>query len=261
MSELRRLLLPALVLTPVMLGIGACSGNYSPNNYAAVAAQQANPVTRGVIIGVRQVTITPTGTIGAVAGGAAGGVAGSQAPGGVVGSAFGAIAGTLLGGLSGSATERAIDASKGWEYIVKQADGKLVSVTQSDKKPFAVGTHVLVIAGKQARVVRDYTVPLPAQPEKLQTQVVPPPAPVALAPLPAPAVADKPPAPVTASATPSATATTSSAPVAPETPAPAVADNPPSADTSARPSATATAPSTPGSPATPAPAVPASSQP
>lgn len=188
-----------------MLGVAACSGNYSPNNYASVAAQQANPVTRGVIIGVRPVTITPTGTIGAAAGGAAGGVAGSQAPGGVVGSAFGAITGTLLGGLSGSATERAVDAAKAWEYIVRQADGKLVSVTQSDKKPLAVGTHVLVIAGKQARVVRDYTVPLPAPPDKSEPQVMPAPAAVAVTPLSAPTIADDPLAPGTASPTHSPT--------------------------------------------------------
>ncbi|MGH7082207.1 MAG: hypothetical protein ACREFV_07035 [Acetobacteraceae bacterium] len=177
---MRRLLLTAALFAPAVLGLAACSGNYSPNDYAAAAAQQANPVTRGVIIGVRQVTITPNGTVGAAAGGAAGGVAGSQAPGGIIGSAFGAITGTLIGGLGGSAASRAIDATKAWEYIVRQADGKLVSVTQTDKQPFALGTHVLVIAGKQARVIRDYTQPLPAAPA---TPTEPPPAPVVTAPL------------------------------------------------------------------------------
>lgn len=202
MRRSRPFLLAAALFAPVMLGLAACGGNYSPNDYAAAAAQQANPVTRGVVIGVRQVTITPTGTVGAAAGGAAGGVAGSQAPGGIVGSAFGAIAGTLIGGLGGSAASRAIDATKAWEYIVRQADGKLVSVTQTDSKPFAIGTHVLVIAGKQARVIRDYTVPLPSEPA---TAVAPPPAPVLTAPLVPPMVAVNP--PPTDSETPPATAT------------------------------------------------------
>lgn len=222
-----------------MLGIAACSGNYSPNDYAAAAAQQANPVTRGVIIGVRPVTITPNGAIGAAAGGAAGGVAGSQTPGGVVSSAFGAIAGTVLGGLTGNAAQRAIDTTKAWEYIVKQADGKLVSVTQSDKKPFAVGTHVLVIAGKQARVVRDYTVPLPAQAPHVATQVVPPPAAVAVAPLPDPAGPESPPSPDAASNTSSPTA---AAPPAQAAAAPSSAS--PTATVPSTPPA-ATAPSTP----------------
>jgi len=179
----RRLLLPALLLASAMSGLVACSGSYSPNNYAAAAAQQANAVTRGVIIGERPVTITPSGTVGAVAGGAAGGVAGSQAPGGVVGSAFGAIGGSLLGGLAGSAAEQAADKTKAWEYIIQQTDGKLVSVTQTDKTPLAIGTHVLVIAGKQARVVRDYTVALPAKPAKAVAQTEPTPAPIVVMPL------------------------------------------------------------------------------
>ncbi len=207
-SILRRRLLPAVLLASAVLGLAACSGSYSPNTYAAAAAQQANAVTRGVIIGERPVMITPNGTVGAVAGGAAGGVAGSQAPGGVVGSAFGAIGGSLLGGLAGSAAEQAADNTKGWEYIVQQTDGKLVSVTQTDRKPLAIGTHVLVIAGKQARVVRDYTVALPT---KATAQTEPTPAPIIVMPLSTPAVATDPPSPGASGAPPRAAA----APAAP----------------------------------------------
>ena len=209
MPTLRRLLLPALLLGSAVFGLVACSGNYSPNDYAAAAAQQANAVTRGVIIGLRQVTITPTGTVGAVAGGATGGVAGSQAPGGAVASAFGAIGGTLLGGLAGSAAEQAADKTKAWEYIIQQTDGKLVSVTQTDKKPLAIGTHVLVIAGKQARVVRDYTVAPPAKPTKAVAETEPTPAPIIVMPLATPAAdgpGTKASAQAAAAATPSASA-------------------------------------------------------
>ena len=38
-----------------------------------------------------------------------------------------------------------------WEYIVKESKGDLVSVTQKDDKPLAIGQKVLVIAGNQAR--------------------------------------------------------------------------------------------------------------
>jgi outer membrane lipoprotein SlyB len=200
---LRRLLLPAVLLALAVLGLAACSGSYSPNTYAAAAAQQANPVTRGVIIGERPVMISPSGTVGAVAGGAAGGVAGSQTPGGTIASAFGAIGGSLLGGLAGSATERAVDDTKAWEYIVQQKDGKLVSITQTDRKPLAIGTHVLVIAGKQARVVQDYTV---APPTKATAETEPTPAPIVVMPLPTPAVATDPPSPG-ASGTPPPAAT------------------------------------------------------
>ncbi|HWA79700.1 MAG TPA: hypothetical protein VG848_05240, partial [Acetobacteraceae bacterium] len=183
MPNLRASPLLAALLAASMLGLGGCSGDYSPNTYAAAAAQQANAVTRGVVIGVRQVMITPDGTVGAVTGGAAGGVAGSQVPGGAVASAFGAIGGSLIGGIAGSAAQRAAEDTKAWEYIVQQADGKLVSVTQTDRTPLAIGTHVLVIAGKQARVVRDYTVALPAPPSKAATETEPAPAPIIVMPL------------------------------------------------------------------------------
>ena len=114
---------------------------------------------RGVIIGVRPVLISANGTVGAVTGGAAGGVAGAQAPGGPVGTAFGAIGGALVGGLAGTAAEQAVADAKGWEYIVQETGGQLVSVTQTSKVLLPIGLHVLVIAGKQqARIVPDYTV-------------------------------------------------------------------------------------------------------
>ena len=153
---------PVLLLA-LPLALAACSQSYSPDTYAAGAAQQAAKVERGEIIGVRPVLIRPDGTVGAVSGGAAGGVAGSQTPGGEVASAFGAIGGTLLGGIAGSAAEQAVADAKGYEYIVQETDGHMVSVAQTDRRPLPIGMRVLVIAGKQARVVPDYTVDIPHQ--------------------------------------------------------------------------------------------------
>ena len=62
-----------------------------------------------------------------------------------------------------------------------------MSVTQTDKAPLVIGTHVLVIAGKQARVVRDYTVALPAKPTKAVAETEPTPAPIVVMPLAGPA--------------------------------------------------------------------------
>ena len=153
--------LPLLLLPFALLPLGGCSPSYSPGTYAAGAAQQAAKVQRGVIVGVRRVLIRPNGAVGAVAGGAAGGVSGAQAPGGTLGAAFGAIGGSLLGGLAGVAAEQAVADTSAWEYIVQEADGHLVSVTQTDKVALPIGLHVLVIAGKQARIVPDYTVRVP----------------------------------------------------------------------------------------------------
>jgi outer membrane lipoprotein SlyB len=154
---LRRLLLP-LVWFPALLALAGCKQGYSPNIYAANAAQAEAAVQRGIIIGVRQVTISTDGTIGAATGGAVGGVAGSQLSGGPVVTALGAIGGTLVGGIGGAAAAQAVSATKGWEYIVQEAGDKLVSVTQTSKTPLPLGMDVLVIAGaQQARIVPDYT--------------------------------------------------------------------------------------------------------
>jgi outer membrane lipoprotein SlyB len=192
-----------LVLPVVLFALAGCAANYSPNTYAAAAVQQANKVDRGVIVGRRLVQVSAQGTVGAVTGGAAGGIAGSQAPGGAVSSAFGALGGTLVGGLVGTATEHAMADTQAWEYIVQQPNGDLLSVTQADQAPLAIGLHVLVITGKQARIVPDYTVALappaaepapaakPAKPQTapasatpITTTPLPPPAAPTPAPLP-----------------------------------------------------------------------------
>ena len=157
---MRRLALPFLLFPGLLsLSLTGCSEGYSPNTYAAAAAQQEATVQRGVIVGVRPVLISADGTIGAAAGGAAGGVAGAQVSGdNPVTTALGAVGGAVLGGLGGTAAEQAVADAKGWEYIVQGTSGTLVSVTQTSKMALPVGLHVLVIDGKQARIVPDYTV-------------------------------------------------------------------------------------------------------
>jgi outer membrane lipoprotein SlyB len=151
-----------LLLT--LLPLAACGPDYSPNTYASSAVQQAARVDQGVVAGVREVGVTPQGTTGAVAGAAAGGAVGSQIPAASsMTSTLGAIGGSLIGGLVGSGAEKAMGEMRAWEYIVRKTNGDLVSVTQRDTAPLAVGTRVLVIAGSQARIVPDYTVP-PAPP-------------------------------------------------------------------------------------------------
>ena len=147
----------------VLFGLSACGPNYSPNTYASTAVQQAAKVEQGVVVGVRRVAIAAQGATGALAGAAAGGAVGSQLPsGGGVAATLGAIGGSLLGGIVGSGVEKATGETVAFEYIVRKPSGELVSVTQHDAVALALGTRVLVIAGSQARIVADYTVPAEA---------------------------------------------------------------------------------------------------
>ena len=166
------------VLCAAGLGVGVlallagCSPSYSPNTYDSAAVQQAAKVDQGIVVGVREVAVSANTTVGTVTGAAAGGIAGSQVGGGVTG-AFGALGGSLLGGIAGSATQHVEGDTKAFEYIVRKPNGDLISVTQTDTQPLTLGQHVLVIDGKQARIVPDYTVSVaPSKP----LMVVPPPA-------------------------------------------------------------------------------------
>jgi len=143
----------------LLLPLAACGPDYSPNTYASSAVQQAARVDQGVVVGVRRVGVTPQGTTGALAGAAAGAAVGAQVPvGSAMSATLGAIGGSLIGGIVGSGAEKATGETQAWEYIVRKSAGELVSVTQRDETPLAVGTKVLVIAGSQARIVPDYTV-------------------------------------------------------------------------------------------------------
>ncbi len=145
--------------------LAACSPDMSPNTYNASAVQQANKVEQGVVVGVRQVDVQVAGTTGALAGAAAGGIAGSQLGGSSATQALGSVGGGLIGSLIGSGVEKAAGDTKGYEYIVRKPNGDLVSVTQVDVTPMALGQRVLVIAGSQARIVPDYTTAPPEKPK------------------------------------------------------------------------------------------------
>jgi outer membrane lipoprotein SlyB len=205
---------PLLLLSAGLLS--GCGSTYSANEYASRAVQQANPVQQGTVVGSRRVAIAAGGETGAAAGGAAGGaIGGAAAAGNSVSTALGAVGGALLGSLVGTAAERASANTDAVEYIIRNAEGNLISVTQRDQVPIPLGTAVLVITGNQARVVPDY----------IATQAEPPARPLQRRP-----AAARPEAPMAPIAEPAATAPPApvAEPLAPATPAPAVDPAPPS---------------------------------
>ncbi|MGH7036239.1 MAG: hypothetical protein ACREFL_21135, partial [Stellaceae bacterium] len=226
--------------------------------------QQANKVARGVVIGFREVKISDDGSVGAVTGGAAGGILATQTDSAALPTALSALGGSLVGGIVGATIQHATGDTTGWEYIVREASGDLVSVAQREPKPLAIGQRVLVIDGKQARIVPDYATaleaPQAATPEKAKAdaraKTAPPPSPdkalsdTAIRPAAAPAGASRQDAPIVpgpGSAPASANAVTATK-VAPSSPPPAGASSPP--ETVDTPSA-ASAPSRPDAPSSP----------
>ncbi|WP_206934520.1 hypothetical protein [Roseococcus thiosulfatophilus] len=171
-----------------LLMLAACADRFSADEYRTTAVQQANPVEQGVVLGSRRVAIAADGAAGGTAGAAAGGAVGGAAGGGGVSAALGAVGGALLGGIIGTTAERATANTDAIEYVVRQGNGTLVSVTQRDQEPLPNGTRVLVIKGAQARIVPDYTEPAAAEAPSGVVIATPAPAPApAATPEPAPA--------------------------------------------------------------------------
>lgn len=172
------------VLPACLLLLIGCSPSLAPDTYATRAVQQANRVEQGVVVQVRVVRLEAEGTTGAAAGAGIGAATGGAV---TVGNSFartlGAIGGGVVGGLIGSATERAAGEATAHEYIVRRPDGVLLSVTQRDAVPLALGQSVLVITGAQARVIPDETL-RPETPEQAAASV--PAAPSAEPPAPGP---------------------------------------------------------------------------
>lgn len=154
------------------IALAGCGPDYSPNIYNGSAMQQANKVDTGVVIGYREVKISDDGTVGAVTGGAAGGILGAETNSPTVPTALMALGGTVVGSVVGAGIQHASGDTTGWEYIVREPKGDLISVTQRQPTPIPIGQKVLVIEGKQARIVPDYataaydTPPAPKAEEK-----------------------------------------------------------------------------------------------
>jgi outer membrane lipoprotein SlyB len=163
--------LPPLCFVAVV--VGGCASNYSPNTYRSTAVQLANKVETGQVVGYREIAISTNGTVGAVTGGAAGGVLGAQ----YADSALIAVGTSAVGLVVGNAIDHAVGDTTGWEYIVRKANGEMLSVTQREKKPLELGQRVLVILGPQARVVPDYSSipepPLTPEPTKANVEEKP----------------------------------------------------------------------------------------
>ncbi len=144
------------IILPLTLLLTACGPKYSPDTYSSSAVQQASKVESGVVVGVRKVSIRADTSIATTTGAAAGGIAGSQVAEGAV-SALSALGGAVVGGIAGSEVGKQVQDTTGYEYIVRNAKGDLLSVTQKDTTPLKIGQRVLLIQGSQARIVNDYT--------------------------------------------------------------------------------------------------------
>ena len=133
----------------------ACTTNINPDTYSVGSTQTVQRSVPGVIVGARPVNVQGTNQTGTLIGAAAGGVAGSAIGGGTRANILGAIGGAVLGGIAGSAIEKGVTNQTGIEYSVRTNNGETVTLVQGTSPTFAVGQKVLIVYGKQARIIAD----------------------------------------------------------------------------------------------------------
>lgn len=135
--------------------VSGCAKPYSPNVYSPGGMQQANKVERAIVQNVREVDVNdPSLGLGTAAGAAAGGIAGSQIGKGG-GNAAAVLGGVLIGGAIGWLIDQDANATTAYEYILEKNNGDLITLAQKQEQPFAVGDHVFILYGVQARVIPD----------------------------------------------------------------------------------------------------------
>jgi outer membrane lipoprotein SlyB len=147
----------AYVLLPLSLFLLAgCAQDVGTNTYSSSDVGQVNKVVPAKVVSMRPITVSSNTGVGGLAGAGAGAVAGSLIGGSTEAHILGGIGGAVVGGVAGNAIEKGISKQQGMEYVLRVTkDKSLVTVTQLQDLKLYAGEKVLIIYGKQTRVVPD----------------------------------------------------------------------------------------------------------
>ncbi len=156
------------VLAIMSLFMMGCAQNVSPHTYNACEAGVASKVLSGVIIGKRAVKIDASTNVGGLAGAGIGAAGGSAMGGGSRANIAGALGGAVIGGVVGQAMDKAVNAHRAFEYIIRLEKGSTISIAQVQEMEFAVGQPVLIIYGAMTRIVPDNTIDMPCKSSKVR---------------------------------------------------------------------------------------------
>ena len=158
MADRRRLIVRfVLVIVFAMpVGLAACASVPSGDSYSREQMERAATVMKGRVLALREVKVSGTKSgVGVVAGAGAGGVAGSKIGSGARANILGAILGAVVGGLIGAATEQELAKAGAVEFVIKQEDGQVIAVVQTNEEGLKVGDDVLILRSDRVRVVRN----------------------------------------------------------------------------------------------------------
>lgn len=164
MDKVWRMALAVVILAaPILAG---CAQDRSNTTYSRSQLGQAAVVTKGQIVSMRSVRIAGSQSGVGLAGGAvAGGIAGSYLGGGHRANALGVLGGALVGGAAGAVTESALTEGNAVEFTVREDNGQVVAVVQTNEEQLRPGERVLLIGSRdKIRIARALQGAATAQP-------------------------------------------------------------------------------------------------
>lgn len=137
--------IPVLAAAVVIVPLGACTPQPSPNSFSRDEAGRAVPVQFGTVESARAVEIRPGETrLGSITGGVLGGIGGSLIGRSTAANVAGAVAGTVAGAAAGSALQGSAR-TQGVEITIHLDSGETVAVVQpGDVRDFRRGDRVRV---------------------------------------------------------------------------------------------------------------------
>jgi len=146
------------IVALLFLSLTSCAPLHPTSSYSREQMGRTATVMQGMVVAVRDVKISGTSSgLGAAAGAVGGGTAGSYIGGDARSNILGAIGGAVVGGIAGAAVERAATEAGAVEFIIRQDNGQLVAVVQTNDEALAVGEKVLILRSDRVRVIRDRT--------------------------------------------------------------------------------------------------------
>ena len=145
-----------LATSAAMAWLSACAPQRTNTTYTGEDIGRAAEVSFGTIVAERPVTVqaenSGTGTLG---GAGLGGVAGSFIGGSDIrGNILGAVGGAILGGITGNIAENQVGRGNAVEFVIRQDDGRTISVVQTNELQLALDERVAVTRGARTRLAR-----------------------------------------------------------------------------------------------------------
>lgn len=153
MFDFRRLA-PLAVVLALGAGLAACApaGN---STVSRGALGSSGYVSAGTIVGMRPVQVQGTRSgVGAAGGAVAGGLIGSTIGGDWRARTVAGVVGALAGGLAGGAIEEGVTSGNAMEFIIRDDNGQMRSVVQTNELNLAVGERVIMSQTDRVRLSR-----------------------------------------------------------------------------------------------------------